>query len=313
MDYASWMRVWIAAIVLLASADAHAFCRTTSQAASPSFQPAGDSCWTKGVVVWWKDSCVAYEIEATGGKNVSYDSVASVAATSFSTWTSVACAAGQVTMTVTAGKAVPLACTAVGYVKGAKNNVNEIIFHDDGWPYNDGFNTIALTTLTFNADTGQILDADIELNTSSGLITTGTPTASTFDLQSVLTHESGHFFGLAHSGHTEATMYSKYLPASTSMRVLAADDTAGICAIYGTSQRPTSTGAVPAECNATPRGSYDGTCPAPQGSNGCSASGARTNAFALPLLLLFALRALRSSACRSRRPSRFRRRGSSNT
>ncbi len=302
------MRVWIAAIVLLTSADAHAFCRTTSEAPSPSFQPAGDACWTKGVAVWWKDSCVAYEIESTGGKNLPFDSVAAIAVTSFSTWTSVACAAGQVTIMVSAGKAVPLACTAVGYVKGAKNNVNEIIFHDDTWPYNDGFNTIALTTLTFNADTGQILDADIELNTSSGLLTTSAPTATTFDLQSVLTHESGHFFGLAHSGHAEATMYSMYKPASTSMRVLSADDTTGICSIYGTSQRPTATGSVQSEGNSPPRGSFDGTCPAPQKSNGCNASGAPPDAPAIVLLT-----ALRFLACRSRRPSRCRRRGSSNS
>ena len=206
---------------------------------------------------------------------------------------------------VTAGKAVPLACTAVGYVKGAKNNINEIVFRDDAWPYNDGFNTIALTTLTFNADTGQLLDADIELNTSGGLITTATPTGSTFDLQSVLTHESGHFFGLAHSGHTEATMYSMYKPASTSMRTLSADDIAGICSIYGTADRPTATGAVKSECNSPPRGLFDGACPVAQAQGGCNASGGSTDGVWMLLALATGLR-LSRSRCRSPRPCRRR-------
>lgn len=299
------MRFWIAAFVLLSAADAHAYCRTTSVPASPSFQPVGDNCWTKGVPVWWKDSCVAYEIESSGGKNLALENVAQIAMLSFETWTSVQCGAGPITMSVTAGKPVPPMCTAVGYVKGAKNNVNEIIFHDDAWPYNDGVNTIALTTLTFNSDTGQILDADIELNSASGMITTGTPTATTFDLQSVLTHESGHFFGLAHSGHSEATMYSMYKPASTSMRTLAADDIAGICDVYGTSSRPTATGPIESECSSPPRGNYDGMCPAPTSGGGCNTSGGRPTAAWITALLL--------SAYRIRRPFRSRRRASSSS
>src|SRR5581483_5167563 len=211
----------------------------------------------------------------------------------FGTWTGVTCGSGPITMAVNAGKPVPAMCTAVGYVKGAKNNVNEIIFQDNGWPYNDGVNTIALTTLTFNSDTGQILDADIELNTSSGMITTGTPTASTFDLQSVLTHESGHFFGLAHSGHTEATMYSMYKPASISMRTLSADDIAGICDVYGSTARPTATGPVESQCTSPPRGSYDGTCPAPT-SGGCNASGGEGAAAWWITALLLSARRIRS-------------------
>src|SRR5581483_9427339 len=110
-------------------------------------------------------------------------------------------------------------------------------------PYNDGVNTLALTTLTFNADTGQILDADIELNTRTGQITTSTPVGpGDYDLQSILTHETGHFLGLAHSGHPEAVMFSQYKPQSTSMRMLVQDDIDGICSVYGTSMRPTSMG-----------------------------------------------------------------------
>lgn len=306
MDYASTMRAQVLAMVLFASVNAHAFCRTTSLAPSPSFQPTGDACWVKGIPVWWKDSCVAYEVEATGGKNLPIDEVSQIAEASFAAWTTAKCSGGPITMAITRGAPVPASCTTVGYVKGAKNNVNEIIFHDDAWPYNDGVNTIALTTLTFNADTGQILDADIELNSASGMITTSTPTAATFDLQSVLTHETGHFLGLAHSGHSDATMYSMYKPASTSMRVLATDDISGICAVYGTSARPTATGAVQSECSSPARGTYDGMCPAPK-SGGCSTTGERPRSWILALataLLLSARRSRWSFLRRRRSPTR---------
>lgn len=265
----------------------------------------GDACWVKGIPVWWKDSCVAYQVEETGGKNLPLGEVSQIAETSFAAWTTAQCSGTAITMAISRGNPVPAACTIIGYVKGAKNNVNEIIFHDDKWPYNDGVNTIALTTLTFNSDTGQILDADIELNSASGMITTVTPSATTFDLQSVLTHETGHFLGLAHSGHSEATMYSMYRPASTSMRVLATDDISGICAVYGTKERPTAMGAVSSECSSPPRGTYDGTCPAPK-SGGCNTSGSAQSQpwiLALATALLLSARRIRSPFLGRRRPT----------
>jgi hypothetical protein len=299
-------------VVLLAAKEARAFCRTTTEPSAPTFQPSGDMCWNKGSPVWWKDRCVAYGIEAGGSTRISQDEVSKVARLAFSAWTGVSCPTGPVTIVATEGAPVPKACTAVGYVKGAKNNTNEIIFHDDGWPYNDGVNTLALTTLTFNADTGQILDSDIELNTQSNQITIETPIfAGSFDLQSILTHEAGHFFGLAHSGHAEATMYSMYKPQSVSMRTLAQDDIDGICTVYGSAQRPTATGAVQAQdCQNPPRGSFDGSCPAPTSGGGCSVGQGTFSASGIALAAWLAARARgarrrhdRRSGCNRRRPS----------
>lgn len=280
-------------LLLFAAADASAFCRTTTEPSPPTFQPSGDSCWDKGSPVWWKERCVAWGVELGGSKAIAQSTVEQTAKSAFAAWTGSSCATGPITIAANEGQPIPASCTAVGYVKGAKNNVNEIIFHDDKWPYNDGVNTLALTTLTFNADTGQILDADIELNTQSNMISTEVPVPqNSFDLLSILTHEVGHFFGLAHSGHTEATMYSMYKPQSVSMRTLSADDVSGICAVYGTSQRPTAMGNVAAaDCQSPARGSYDGKCPTPATGGGCAVGG--TGASALPLLALFLLQRLR--------------------
>src|SRR6266436_8826063 len=64
---------------------------------------------------------------------------------------------------------------------------------------------------------GQILDADIYFDPSNAQVTFATPAAlptspQAYDLQSVLTHEFGHFLGFSHSAVWSAMMYP-YAPA----------------------------------------------------------------------------------------------------
>jgi hypothetical protein len=64
---------------------------------------------------------------------------------------------------------------------------------------------------------GQILDADIYFDPSDAQVTFATPAAlptfpKAYDLQSVLTHELGHFLGFSHSAIWSAMMYP-YAPA----------------------------------------------------------------------------------------------------
>jgi len=54
------------------------------------------------------------------------------------------------------------------------------------------------------------------------------------DLQNTLTHEAGHFIGLAHSTVPGATMNPTTHPGETAKRTLSADDVAGVCAVYPT-------------------------------------------------------------------------------
>jgi hypothetical protein len=81
--------------------------------------------------------------------------------------------------------------------------------------------------VTFNGRIGQILDADMELNT----FTFGA-SMSAYDIEYTVGHESGHFFGLDHSPDPDALMYFSYNSAATSDPSLRADDTAAICAAY---------------------------------------------------------------------------------
>jgi len=62
---------------------------------------------------------------------------------------------------------------------------------------------------------GHLFDADIEINsspTARPLTTQEPPDPSTIDLQAILTHEAGHFFGLAHATDESVVMYAYYSP-----------------------------------------------------------------------------------------------------
>jgi len=81
---------------------------------------------------------------------------------------------------------------------------------------------------------GQIMEADIMFNPTTQF-STDTPTPSDkMDLQSVATHEIGHFVGLDHSGILSATMFPTLTSGANYPRTLSSDDVAGVSTIYPT-------------------------------------------------------------------------------
>ena len=120
---------------------------------------------------------------------------------------------------------------------GSQGHSNLIIFRDDDWTHDDAANVIGYTTLTVDLTTGEMFGAEIEINTHdytvvANLADAGPPRQGTelvLDLGTILTHEAGHFLGLAHSPDTSAVMYAHYQAGTTT---LTPDDVSGICAMY---------------------------------------------------------------------------------
>jgi hypothetical protein len=108
--------------------------------------------------------------------------------------------------------------------------------------------TIALTTTTYDTRTGQIYDADIELNAaphsdgSAFLFTTAssppcTPesqevTCVATDVQNTVTHEIGHAIGLDHVAVDRSTMEASAQIGETHKRNLDPGTGQGFCDIY---------------------------------------------------------------------------------
>jgi hypothetical protein len=168
------------------------------------------------------------------------------------------------------------------------------------WDHSGSADIIALTTVTYRPSTGEIIDADVELNGWDGTgslsgadgyyFTCGNyPTVCTapgqqnciyMDVQNTVTHEAGHFLGLGHTTVSGATMFPSASAGDTNKRTLEADDVSGICSIYPAGQ-------ATANC-------IDGPCPAPcvpppKSGGGCGYGSAGPEAL-LGLLGLMALR-----------------------
>ncbi len=278
--------------ILLSGGRAHAYCRTTTVGVPADYDPTV-SCWTEGLPLYWKNACVGYSIQQDASKQVSYDDAKDAISLAFSKWTSATCTTdgadqtsgddtvdagdvdnnGQIArVSIDVRDEGPVACDTVGYSATGPNQ-HVILFRDSVWPHNDSNNTLALTTVVFNPDTGELYDADMEINTAQQKVTLQDPVpADGYDFQSIVTHETGHFLGMAHSTDDHATMFAHYDPGQTTLRHLTFDDLDGICDIYppnGT--RNTGIGIVPQDaCDPTPRHGFTTTCDA---SSGCSVGG----------------------------------------
>lgn len=291
-----------AALTLGTAAHAGAYCRSASCPRPDSDSTDGHVCEPAsfddcGTVLQWRQPCLGFSVQADASSQFDADTARAVLAQVFSTWTTVDCGVGPPSISVFDLGTV--SCAGVEYNQHA-GNANVLVFRDDGWPHEGvvgGDGTLALTTVTYDIDTGDIYDADIEVNTAAQRFSIADqPGNDEYDLISVLTHEAGHFLGLAHTNlDTPTTMSPSLLPGGTDLRILTADDQQAICAAYPPDR--TAQGA----CTAIPRHGFAPECESRQDYVRCSAgprpetAGLTAAAFLAAAALLTARRGTRRS------------------
>jgi MYXO-CTERM domain-containing protein len=235
--------------VWLATGTASAFCRTTTcdvDNAQANCTWDSNNCATSGAPLFWPSSCGWFGVQKDGSplRKITYDTLHAAVVNAFHKWSVVDCGGGRVPsfeMQDTDVLYGPVECANHEF-NNDKNkvtgNASAWMFRDGGWPYVGSTTTIALTTLSVEISTGRILDADVEINSFGTNITTSDTNVGA-DLESVVTHEAGHFLGLAHSAVRDATMFANYSPSSISIRNLSVDDEQAICTAYPAAMPPT--------------------------------------------------------------------------
>ncbi len=296
---------------------AHAYCRTTTCDPTVSCAQEPEQCciWDaqgcdkNGKEISWRNSCVSYSIYELDSEDrgITADTLSEVVDDAFGEWLDTNCGGG-IQPSLSFENYGPSSCGEPTFNQGSRDaNANVWMFRDGTWPHagpGQDIDTIdasalALTTVTFNWKTGEILDADVELNTAQANFTVGDQDVDV-DLESIIQHESGHFLGLDHSANFYATMASGYGPGTVHPRQLSDDDKAGICAVY-----PKDREVAGESCQAY--GVYSTVCT----NGGCSLTAglaprdARLTWWALALSLLGAgaLRRRRSASSDTQRPA----------
>lgn len=192
--------------------------------------------------LYWDRACIGYHVQQEGLSTLGIDVTRQEVDAAFGAWDEVECSWMRLQ---------PLGLTdedRVGFdaCGGRRGNANVVLFREDRWPHGANDPTIALTSVTYVMRTGEILDADIELNASVlplGIVEDPLRDRNLVDLRNALTHEVGHLLGLDHTRPDDAfvgdvttwrdaTMFALTRPGETIKRTLHEDDRAGVCAIY---------------------------------------------------------------------------------
>jgi hypothetical protein len=223
------LRAIVALSALAAAAHASAFVRSTTAPLHPD----------QGACLWWRPRSLTYVVNfsaLTGQGCSGPDAVSALVQPAFQAWAAATRAGASSPCTdlaITFGG--PSDATEVGYRQNG-GNVNLVVYRHGScsdpkvvdpldpchatvgacatlrncWDHSDGgfnANTLALTTTSFDVETGEILDADVELNGWSGSWATS---------NGITKATSGWYFTCAGPGSRSCIDPPFWMPGSTS-------------------------------------------------------------------------------------------------
>lgn len=184
---------------------------------------------------WWQRPEMIFTLSTVPPEETDAGSIQALIESAFDTWITTSC--GLVPEVVYAGTSDAARATTPTSLRTEPDNLIVFIRSASEWTSSGNSPTwIAITKIAHDPDSGEIVDADIEINDGGYVFSyDDSPTRNQVDFLSMITHELGHFYGLDHSTEASATMYATYATSpqdATEARSLAQDDSDGICTLY---------------------------------------------------------------------------------
>ncbi len=184
----------------------------------------------------WCSQCNGFSIHSSGSPEIDIADIRAAVTTAAAAWGQVDCDGAGTTPTF-AFQLIGDTTAPSGYLSGGAN-ANTVSFNTL-WRMdaNHQSQVIAITLTTFNNQTGEMLDADIEMNQRSDQnpngfhFVTDAPTPDDADLGTIIRHEMGHALGLGHADEPASIMY--FSAGRGEVRTITADDVDGLCHAYG--------------------------------------------------------------------------------
>jgi hypothetical protein len=259
------------------SARAYSFGYTVADMRQPSAESGGTACpqpdrWNPalagGINRAWSTSLPANPVTILTADQTSagqLNEIESVITQTFGIWTGVS------GTTLTPASLAPLTRTSTEIACSSADGLNTICFNQSDPAFTSG--VLAFTRVTtadqigdqvvpnhpLSTFVGEIVDADILFNPTNAAGVLATPAAlpanpQAYDLESVLTHELGHFFGFQHTAVWSAAMFPFVPPPGTFLSPrpttqapdapLADDDRTGLRVLYPDMTDTTHIGAI---------------------------------------------------------------------
>ena len=156
------------------------------------------------IFLYWPVRSLVYNIDINGSEDVPIGELVAAVKTAFRQWDSLACT----DLNINFEGLISVTSTNLTQPEDTPpDRINAVYWHDNAWPPPGGEgkvsrSIVALTTLVFDSRTGQIIDADVDVNGADYIWTVAKSTTLSrefTDVANVLTHEAGHYVGLAHS------------------------------------------------------------------------------------------------------------------
>ncbi len=247
----------VSAGLFLFASDASAFCRTTTcdpNNPNDDCRRNEEGCIRDGVPIRWKELPIVYRFDRRVSSSLDESGARAAVRSAFDAWQNVECSRGRTSLRFREGDDIRNG-KPLGKKQGAENF--GIYFRDDTWPHSDAEESLALTTQIYGKTSGNIEYSDIEINTAdTSFRLTDDEGADKVDLQAVVTHEVGHYIGLAHSTDPDSIMVARYCASadrcgqSTDIaRGLSDDDRKAVCTLFPPSSSSNTAAPVPAGCS----------------------------------------------------------------